>query len=59
MQMYNLIEYSPGYSETTETTESLWFYSKDEATYFNTDIANDDNFKFSIRKYSYSTCFKK
>ena len=54
--MYNLIEYSPGYSETTETTESLWFYSKDEATYFNTDIANDDNFKFSIRKYSYSTC---
>ena len=59
MQMYNLIEYSPGYSETTEATESLWFYSKDEATYFNTDIANDDNFKFSIRKYSYSTCSKK
>ena len=59
MQMYNLIEYSPGYSKTTETTESLWFYSKDEATYFNTDIANDDNFKFSIRKYSYSTCSKK
>ena len=59
MQMYNLIEYIPGYSETTETTESLWFYSKDEATYFNTDIANDDNFKFSIRKYSYSTCSKK
>ena len=57
--MYNLIEYIPGYSETTETTESLWFYSKDEATYFNTDIANDDNFKFSIRKYSYSTCSKK
>ena len=24
---------------------SLWFYSKDEATNFNADIANDDNFK--------------
>ena len=59
MQIYNLIEYSPGYSETTETTESLWFYSKQEVTHFNTDIANDDNFKSSIRKYSYSTYSKK
>ena len=31
--MYNLIEYSSNYSETTG---SLWFYSKNEAT---------DNFK--------------
>ena len=32
MPMYNLIEYSSNYSETTG---SLWFYSKDEATSFN------------------------
>ena len=40
--MYNLIEYSSNYSETTG---SLWFYSKDEATDFNADIVNDNNFK--------------
>ena len=32
--MYNLIEYSSNYSETTG---SLWFYSKDEATNFDFD----------------------
>ena len=42
MPMYNLIEYSSNYSETTG---SLWFYSKDEATDFNADIANDNTFK--------------
>ena len=41
MSMYNLIEYSSNYSETTG---NLWFYSKDEATNFNVDIANN-NFK--------------
>ena len=40
--MYNLIEYSSNYSETTG---SLWFYSKDEASNFNANIANDNNFK--------------
>ena len=40
--MYNLIEYSSNYSEATG---SLWFYSKGEATHFNADIANDNNFK--------------
>ena len=40
--MYNLIEYSSNYSETTKI---LWFYAKDEATNFNADIANN-NFKF-------------
>ena len=40
--MYNVIEYKSNYSETTG---SLWFYSKDEATNFNADIANTDNFK--------------
>ena len=42
MPMYNLIEYSSNYSETTG---SLWFYLKDEATDFNADIANDNIFK--------------
>ena len=42
MPMYNLIEYSPNYSETTG---SLWFYLKEEATNFNVDIASDENFK--------------
>ena len=42
MPMYNLIEYSWNYSETKR---SLWFYSKDEATDFDADIANNDNFK--------------
>ena len=40
--MYNLIEYSSNYSETTG---SLWFYSKDEVTDFNVVIENTDNFK--------------
>ena len=40
--MYNLIESISNYSETTE---SLLFYSKDEATVFNVYIANDNNFK--------------
>ena len=39
---FNLIEYSSNYSETTGRS---WFYSKDEATDFNTDIANDNTFK--------------
>ena len=42
MPMYNLTEYSPNYSETTA---SFWFYSKDEETNFNADIANTNNFK--------------
>ena len=42
MSMYNLIEYNSNYSSTMG---SLWFYSKDEATDSNADIANDNNFK--------------
>ena len=42
MPMYNSIEYSSNYSETTW---SLWFYFKDEATNCNANIANDDDFK--------------
>ena len=42
MPLHNLKEYSSNYSETTG---SLWFYSKDEATDFNADIVNDNNFK--------------
>ena len=40
--MYNLLEYSPNYSDTTG---SLWFYSKDEAVNSNSDITNTNNFK--------------
>ena len=42
MPMYNLREYSSNYSETTR---SLWFCSKGEATDFNADIGNTDSFK--------------
>ena len=42
MSIYNLIEYSSYYSETTR---SLWFYSKNEATNFDTDVANTNDFK--------------
>ena len=42
MLIYNLIEYSSNYSEIIG---SLWFYSKDEATNFNVDIENTDDFK--------------
>ena len=40
MPQYNLIEYSSNYSETTG---SLWFYSKDEGTNF---IFANNNFKY-------------
>ena len=43
MPMYNLIERS---SNCFETTGRLWFYSKDEATSFNADIPNTDDFKY-------------
>ena len=42
MRICNLIEYSSNYSETTE---SLWFYSKDNTTNFNPDTADTNNFK--------------
>ena len=42
MPMYNFVEYSAKYSETTE---SLWFCSKDEVINFNAVIDNDNNFK--------------
>ena len=50
MPVYNLIEYSSNYSETTG---SLWFYSKDEANNFNANIANDDDFKSSSIRLNY------
>ena len=40
--MYNLIEYSSNYSETTG---SLWSYSKDEENNSNAGINNDNNCK--------------
>ena len=50
MPMYILVEYSYNYSETRG---SLWFYSKDEAISFNTDIANDGNIKSFKYKETY------
>ena len=46
MPIYNLKEHSWNYSETTE---SLWFHSKDEAGNFDNNIANSDNFKSSTK----------
>ena len=40
MPMYNLLEYTPSYSDATG---SLWLNSKDEATNFNHNI-EDKNF---------------
>ena len=51
MPVYNLIEYSSNYSGTKR---SLWFYSKDGANNFNTDIANDDNFKSKKHIFTWS-----
>ena len=42
MLVYNLLQYSSNYSDKTG---SLWFYSKNEALNFNTDIGNNNNFK--------------
>ena len=42
--MYSLVEHNR--SNYYEKTGSLWFYSKDEATNFNADIANDNNFAY-------------
>ena len=50
MPMYNLIEYSSNYSETTR---SLWFYSKDETTIFNAGIVNGN---FKSFKYKAKLC---
>ena len=40
--MYSMIEFKSHYSEAAWC---LWFYSKDDATSFNADIANTHNFK--------------
>ena len=40
MLVYNLIEYSLNYYETTR---SLWFHSNDEATNFTNNIEDTDN----------------
>ena len=41
--MYNLLEYSLNYFETTD---SLWFYFKDKPTNFSADIAENNAFKY-------------
>ena len=42
-----LIEYIWNYSDTTDF---LWFYSKDEATGFNASFENNNNFKSFMYK---------
>ena len=42
IQIYNLLEYSSKYYNMTG---SLWFYSKDEATNFNVDYEDTNNFE--------------
>ena len=42
MTMYNLLEYVSNYSDTTD---SLWFYSEDEVTNFDANIADHNVFK--------------
>ena len=41
MTINNLIEYGSNFSQINE---SLWFYTKDEPTNFDADIANTNNF---------------
>ena len=43
LSVLQFTEYSSNY---TDTTDSSWFYSKDEAANFNVDIASNDDFKF-------------
>ena len=50
--MDNLIEYSSNYSKATG---NLWFYSEDEETNFNADVANNNNFR-SFKFIFSSTC---
>ena len=50
MPLHNLIEYGSNYSKTTR---SLWFYSRDEATNFNKNIANTVDLNLSSIKLNY------
>ena len=43
----DLLEYNLNYSDTTG---SLWFYSKDKANNFNNDFENTNNLSLSIIK---------
>ena len=47
ISMYNLLEYSSNYSDTTR---SLWCFPKDEATKFNADIGDNVAFKTFVHK---------
>ena len=51
MSMYNLLEHILNYSDTTC---SLWFYSRNEATKLNNYIANTNNFKSFKYNLNYS-----
>ena len=46
MPIHSLIEYSSNYSDATGR---LWFFSKDEATNFNANIANNNNINYKAK----------
>ena len=50
MLIYNLLEYS---SNCFDMTGSLWFYSKDESTNVDNNIANANNFKSLGKRLNY------
>ena len=50
MSLYNLLEYSSNYSDTTCR---LWFYLKDLATNFNADIEEINNLNLSSTRLNY------
>ena len=50
MSLYDLLEYSSNYSKTTK---SLWFYSNDKATDFNTNIAKANDLNLLSMKLNY------
>ena len=48
--MYNLIEYSDNYSDTSG---SLWQFKRDEVPDNNADLAIDNSQSFKYKKYKY------
>ena len=50
MSMYNLIEYSDTYSDTSG---SLWQFKRDEVTDNNADLGIDNNGKYNPQSFKY------
>ena len=52
--MYNLIEYSDNYSDTSG---SLWQFKRDEVLANNADLSIDNNGKFNSQSFKYKAAF--